>query len=105
LRFFLIPALILIAGLSLAGSGPLVADPGTRWYATKLLLYAGALIIGLGLRFIMRAWTTRFRILSAGPNPAQEAALEREIGYGRMLAYAYWVLIAGICFLGTVKPF
>ena len=52
----------------------------------------------------MRAWTMRFRQLAEGPNPAAEAALEREIGYGRMMAYVYWITISGICFLGTVKP-
>jgi hypothetical protein len=68
-------------------------------------LYAFTLCIGLGLRYIMRAWTIRFRKLALGPNPAEEAALMREFGYGRILAYTYWVTIASICFLGSVKPF
>jgi hypothetical protein len=70
-----------------------------------MFLYAFALCIGLGLRFIMRAWTVRFRRLAAGPDAAEEAALEREIGWGRMMAYVYWVTIAGVCFLGATKPF
>lgn len=104
LRYILIPA-IFIAGISsLMGNGPFGAPEGSRWYAWKFTLYGFTLCIGLALRFIMRAWTVRFRRLAEGPNPAEEAALEREIGYGRMLAYVYWVTIAGICFLGTVKP-
>ena len=53
----------------------------------------------------MRAWTRRFRILAAGPDAVQEAALTREFAYGRLLAYVHWVTIAGICFLGSTKPF
>ncbi|MCE2843126.1 MAG: hypothetical protein LW689_10305 [Novosphingobium sp.] len=91
-------------GSFLTGMWIFVADEGMRWYAWKFTLYGFALCIGLGLRWIMRAWTTRFRQLAEGPNPAAEAALEREIGWGRMLAYIYWIAISGICFLGTVKP-
>jgi hypothetical protein len=52
----------------------------------------------------MRSWTSRFRELAAGPNPVAQARLEKEVGWGRMMAYVYWITIAGICFLGTVKP-
>lgn len=103
-RYVLIPAIFVVGISSLLGNGPFVADVGVRWYAWKFTLYGFALCIGLGLRWIMRSWTTRFRQLAAGPNPAAQAALEREIGWGRMLAYVYWITISGICFLGTVKP-
>lgn len=105
LRFILIPTIFVVAIASLAGRGPLTIGPGTNWYGAKLLLYGFSLCIGLGLRFIMRAWTVRFRRLAAGPDPAEEAALEREIGYGRLMAYVYWITIAGVCFLGATKPF
>lgn len=105
IRYILIP-LIFVTGISsLLGHGPFEASEGVRWYAAKLTLYGFALCIGLGLRWIMRAWTVRFRRLAEGPNPAEEAALAREIGWGRMMAYVYWITISGICFLGTVKPF
>ena len=103
-RYVLIPAIFVVGISSLLGNGPFVADAGVRWYAWKFTLYGFALCIGLGLRWIMRSWTMRFRQLAAGPNPAAQAALEREIGWGRMLAYVYWITISGICFLGTVKP-
>lgn len=105
LRFVLIPTLFAVGISSMLGRGPLVTYPGTLWYPAKLTLYAFALVIGLGLRFIMRAWTVRFRRLGEGPNPAEEAALEREIGWGRMMAYVYWITISGVCFLGATKPF
>ena len=104
-RFLLIPTLFAVGIASLLGLGPLTVGPGTYWYAAKLTLYAFTLCIGLGLRYIMRAWTRRFRILAAGPDAVQEAALTREFAYGRLLAYVYWVTIAGICFLGSTKPF
>ncbi len=104
-RFVLIPSLAAVAISSLLGHGPLAVSEGSYWYAAKLLLYAFTLVIGLGLRFIMRAWTVRFRRLAMGPSPADEAALEREIGWARMMAYVYWVTIAGVAFLGAVKPF
>ena len=105
IRYLLIPAIFVTGISSLLGHGPFVAEEGTRWYAWKLTLYGFTLCIGLGLRWIMRAWTVRFRRLAEGPNPAEQAALEREIGWARIMAYVYWVTIAGICFMGTVKPF
>ncbi|MDW8480188.1 MAG: hypothetical protein RML12_10860 [Xanthomonadales bacterium] len=105
-RFVLIPALLAVALSSLAGYGPFRAGPGLNWYAAKVLVYAGLLVIGLKLRFIMREWTVMFRRLDAeGPVPEVEARLERSIRVGRTLAYFYWVGIASVCFLGTVKPF
>ncbi len=105
IRWVLIPLIFIVGISSLLGHGPLEAGEGMRWYATKLTLYGFTLCIGLGLRWIMRLWTVRFRRLEVGPNPAEEAALEREFRYGRMMAYVYWITIAGICFLGSVKPF
>lgn len=104
-RFVLIPVLALVALLSLLGYGPFVADPGMRWYCAKLLVYAGTLVIGLKLRFIMREWTAMFRLLAQGPNPDVELRLDKSIRFGRSIAYVYWVLIATVAYLGAVKPF
>ena len=105
IRYVVIPGLFLVSIASMLGYGPLDIGPGTLWYGAKMALYAFALCIGLGLRFIMRAWTTRFRKLAEGPNPAEEAALTREIGIGQLMAYVYWITIASVCFLGATKPF
>ena len=105
IRYVVIPAIFLVGIAALLGYGPLEVGEGSRWFAAKLILYGFTLCIGLGLRFIMRAWTLRFRALALGPDPAQEAALEREIAIGRGLAYVYWITIAGVCFLGATKPF
>ncbi len=70
-----------------------------------LVLFAGMLVIGLLLRFIMREWTAMFRILAEGPNAEVEDKLEKSLRFGDKLAYTYWVGILSIAFLGATKPF
>jgi hypothetical protein len=105
IRFVVIPLLFIVGIASLLGYGPLAADPGQRWYSAKVIVYGFTLIIGLKLRFIMREWTTMFRILAQGPNPAVEATLDKSIRFGRGIAYVYWVAIATVAYFGAVKPF
>lgn len=106
IRFVFIPVITIAAVTSLMGMGPFAAGPMQKWFAAKILLFALMLIIGLKLRFIMREWTTLFRHLDANPgDAAAETTLERSIRVGRTLAYFYWVGIASVCFLGSVKPF
>ncbi len=105
LRYPLILALVVTSFMSFSGSGPIESGPGNFWYPSKMALYAFALCIGLFLRLVMRRWTSRFQILAQGPNAAEEAALEKEIGQARFAAYIYWITISGVCFLGAVKPF
>ena len=105
LRYPLIAALLIVSFLALGGSGPIETNVGNYWYPAKMALYAFALCIGLFLRIVMRRWTSRFRILAAGPDPVQEAALQTEIALARYCAYIYWITIASVCFLGAVKPF
>lgn len=105
IRFVLIPLLFIVAISSLLGHGPLAADPGQRWFSAKMAVYAWTLIIGLKLRFIMREWTTMFRILAQGPNAEVETRLDKSINFGRNIAYVYWISIATVAFFGAVKPF
>lgn len=105
LRYPLIAVLFILGFMALGGSGPIESGEGNHWYPWKIILYAFALCIGLFLRLVMRRWTERFRVLAAGPDAEQEAALTREIGQARISAYIYWITIAGVCFLGAVKPF
>ncbi|MEE4209452.1 MAG: hypothetical protein V2I43_09320 [Parvularcula sp.] len=105
LRYPLIAALLITSFMALGGTGPIEVGDYNLWYPAKMALYAFALCIGLFLRLVMRRWTARFRILAAGPDAEQEAALSREIGMARISAYIYWITIASVCFLGAVKPF
>jgi len=105
IRYVVIPVLIVAAVGGLIGVGPVEAGAGAYWYPAKMLTYSGLLVIGLILRFVMREWTTLFRVLAQGPNPEAEARLEWSIRRARWLAYLYWAGIAGTAFLGAVKPF
>jgi hypothetical protein len=105
-RFVLIPLLAISAVSSLLGYGPFSGASGMKWFAAKMLIYAGMLVIGLKLRFIMREWTAMFRILATDSgNTAVEHKLERSIAFGRRIAYVYWVGIGSTAFIGATKPF
>jgi hypothetical protein len=102
IRYVLIPALLGISVYSLFNDAPLTF----KWYAAKVFIYGLMLIIGLGLRFIMRHWTTIFReIAIQGATPALEGRLQREITAARVMAYIYWIGIATTCFIGSTKFF
>jgi hypothetical protein len=114
-RYLFIP-LLLLTGLSTLLGIQLISvdgeprtvfgsEPGQLWYSAKITFYGLLLILGLGLRFIMRGWTVQFRKLAAGPDPVAEAALDRGIRQGRAIAYTYWIGIATVAFFGAVKPF
>ncbi len=105
-RYVLIPVLAISALWSIFADGPFVAGPGQYWYAVKILIYSGLLVIGLKLRFIMREWTELFRRLDVdGPDQSVEDQLERSIRVGRGLAYIYWIGIAFTGLVGAAKPF
>ena len=99
-RYVVIPALLIFGIYSLIYNMPLTAP----WYAAKVTLYGVALIIGLGLRIIMRNWVHLFRAIEAGPNPEAEARLDKQLAFGRGLAYIYWIVIGTVAFFGVAKP-
>ena len=105
LRYPLILIIAVMSVMAFQEAGPIKVVEGQYWYPAKMLLYAFTLCIGLFLRWVMRRWTVIFRKLAEGPNPAAQAALEREVGLARYAAYLYWITIAGVCFLGATKPF
>ena len=92
--------MLIFGGYSLITGWPFTAP----WYAAKAPLYGVALIIGLLLRFIMRNWVMLFREIAAGDNPAAEARLDKELAFGRGLAYIYWIVIGTVAFFGVAKP-
>ena len=99
-RYIVIPALLFFGIYSLFTGWPFTAP----WYAAKATLYGIALIIGLLLRFIMRHWVILFRQIAEGPNPAAEARLDKELAFGRGVAYFYWIVIATVAYFGVAKP-
>lgn len=103
IRYFVIPALLISAVMSLFGYGPFEAGTGQKWFSWKVLIYGLLLIIGLQLRYIMREWTKLFRVLAAGPNAEAESTLEKSLRFGKRLAYVYWIGIATVAFFGATK--
>ncbi len=103
IRYLVIPALVISAGLSLLGYGPFEAGTGQKWFSWKVLIYGLLLVIGLQLRYIMREWTELFRVLAAGPNAEAESKLEKSLRFGKRLAYVYWIGIASVAFFGATK--
>lgn len=102
LRYGLIPLLFCTAFWSLISGGPFTA----KWFDAKVLIYSLLLVIGLIMRYIMRNWTTIFiEFHKRGVVPELEAKLEREVSFGRKLAYLYWFGIASVAFIGVTKPF
>ena len=99
-RYIIIPALLVFGIYSIVTGWPFTAP----WYAAKAALYGVALIIGLLLRFIMRHWVMLFRQIAEGPNPEAEARLDKELAFGRGLAYIYWIVIGTVAFFGVAKP-
>ena len=93
-----------LGGMGLHNLGP-VDVSGGYWYPAKMVTFGVMLVIGLLLRFVMREWTILFRVLATGPNAEAEAQLDSSISKARIMAYFYWVGIAGTGFLGAVKPF
>lgn len=105
IRYILIPALFIVSLLSLMGHGPFEAGVGQKWFAAKALIFSLMLVIGLYLRFIMREWTSIFRLLDEKEDDALEAKLDKSIRQSRKIAYLYWIGISSVAFLGAVKPF
>lgn len=103
IRFVLIPVLAVSAISSLLGYGPFNAGDMQKWFSIKILIYSFALVIGLKLRFIMREWTDMFRILAQKKDEKVESQLESSIGFGRKIAYVYWVTIGSVAFFGATK--
>lgn len=100
LRYVFIPLLFTVSLWSLVGDGPLTVT----WYAAKVFIYSLLLIIGLGLRFIMRHWTTIFRRMAVeGNTPELVAQLQREIAMSRLMAYCYWIGIGSVAMFGVAK--
>ncbi|MBU2919590.1 hypothetical protein KO505_16710 [Psychrosphaera sp. F3M07] len=104
IRYFVIPAVFVAAVASLLGYGPFSAEMGQKWFSIKLMIFSMLLVIGLLLRYIMREWTTMFRILAQGKNEEVENKLDTSIRFGRRLAYIYWIGILTVAFFGAVKP-
>ncbi|MCC5860397.1 MAG: hypothetical protein JJT93_00635 [Gammaproteobacteria bacterium] len=100
LRYGVMAALV---GVAVAGLTGLLITPA--WIAWKLLVFAGVMACGVGIRFALIEWFASWRaLLEAGGGDAHEAALRR--GYWRAtgILIGLWVLIGVIVLLSLARP-
>ncbi len=86
---------------SLAAGAPVAAD----WFAVKLLLFGLIFWVILGIDTVFQPFTTILRMGPAGSTPEQERRITRMTNRTMAWAVLLYLLIAGVAFLGRVKPF
>ena len=100
-RVLLIGVLVAAGALSLARGAP-VREP---WIATKLLIGAALLGVGLWLRTVIRSWRLGFQRMRAGEDGAATAPLfAASLRRGRWVAWLFWTLIVAMAWLGINQP-
>ena len=78
-----------------------------NWLAAKILLFAGAVVLGVYLRSEIKNLVLGFGMIRAGGDEADKgndivsAALDRS----KVAALFLWFIVALIAFIGKVKPF
>lgn len=95
----------LVAGIaSLAGIGPAVE--GANWLAVKMMLFAGAIGCGIGLRILAKPFVAAYsRIMERGSTPDVEAALSRAMRQSKQVVLLLWLLVAAAAYIGVAKGF
>jgi len=102
LQTLLLVVLGYVALTSVAGAGPFPAG----WLAWKVLLFALIFALSIGIDFAFRPIVPAFaRLASEGSRPDIEATITGATDHAIRWVLALYALIAGIAFLGVVKPF
>ena len=100
-RLALIVVFSFMGTLSLVSGRPLAAP----WLAWKVLLFAGVLACGLGIRrFIREACRAWPRIWAGQGTPADEAQVRTAMRRATHVLWLLWLLLAAIGWLGVAKP-
>ena len=100
-RIVLVAVLLGLAVSSLRGGEPVHED----WVASKLLVYAGLLVVGLYLRGVILTWRQGFARIRAGEaGPQVEALFADSLRRGNRAAFLFWTLIVTMAWLGINKP-
>jgi hypothetical protein len=92
---------IALGAWSLATGGPIAAG----WFAGKLLLFGLIFWVILGIDTVFQPFTTILRMGPTGSTPEQERRVTQMTNRTMAWAVLLYVLIAGVAFLGRVKPF
>ncbi|MCS6804619.1 MAG: hypothetical protein RMM98_10820 [Acidobacteriota bacterium] len=94
-------ALALLAVASLAGAGPF----RSAWLAWKLILFAGIVACGVGIRIVIpRIVACMSDIAANGSSPEREARLTQVARPAQMFVWSIWLLLILISWLAVAKP-
>ena len=100
LRHAVMLALLVAGALSLTG---LLGAP--HWLAWKMILYAGVIVCGVGIRLaLVRYFAVWQEIGAHGSDQALEDRLRRGYRRATTILVVLWVLIVGITVLSVLQP-
>lgn len=93
-------------GLAVAGGSALMGIGNMPvWLGWKLILFAGVLACGVGIRFSIIDFYRTWAVMKAeGSTPDREARIWFIYTYGTGILIGLWVLIFGIVALSVFKP-
>jgi hypothetical protein len=102
IRYAVIAGLLALAASSLTGHGPVV--PGAEWLAAKLIIFAGIIGLGLGIRVVFKPFAVAFgQLVAKGSTPEIEAAMKAGQARVRPIVLALWVALVAEAYLGLSK--
>lgn len=97
LRLVFIAALAIPAITSLAGAGPYATD----WLPIKILLFAGAVACGVGIRVTFTPFVAAFgTLMREGSSPPVEMQMSRSLSHAVPFVLGIWILAAITAFVG-----
>ena len=97
LRLIFIAVLAIPAITSLAGSGPYE----TEWLPIKVLLFAGAVCCGVGIRVTFTPFGTAFgKLMSEGSSPEIEGQMTRSLNHAVPYVIGIWIFAAITAYMG-----
>ena len=101
LRLALIAGLVIAAITSFTSAAPFAAN----WLALKVLLFALAVSMGVGIRVTFAPFATAFgRLMAEGSSPDVEAQMSRALARAKPFVLALWLIIAAAAFTGISQP-
>jgi hypothetical protein len=102
IRYAVIAGLLVLAVSSLTGHGPVV--PGAEWLAAKLIIFAGIIGLGLGIRVVFKPFAIAFgQLVAKGSTPEVEAAMKAGQARVRPIVLTLWVALIAEAYLGLSK--
>jgi hypothetical protein len=96
LRFLFFALLVISAVWSLAGDGPFK----TTWLAVKVLLFAGTVGCGIGIRVTFMPFVSAFATLMREDSSSAEATMKRALSHAVPFVLSIWILVAIVAFIG-----